>query len=318
MITLLTRIEHPIAAPRRLTIRAATSREEIRIQGSLIALLPAINDTVSTARGNRLLHQMTIRTTTVSRRPIPRSIIALLAGIDLSIPAHGQVRLDLAVMGTAVPIDDIAVVALLRGLEHAIAAARKNERPQVTILRAAVLCRAVHLPIVTLLTVLRLHDPIPATHDQRFEFAIVRATVAVRRVAIIALLAGIESSVTTDRNVLAGRGTPITRRAIPRSVVALFVDVHDAISATHHRIVLERAGARTAIAVRRVAIIALLAGIDPAVPAHRNVLAERGASVAGRSVPRAIVTLLPLFHDPVAAARRKLATRGTPITRNAV
>ena len=94
----------------------------------------------------------------------------------------------------------------------------------------------------------------------------------------------------------ANRITTVVRKSA--AIVALFTAFHDAIAADR----LEAAAVVTAVALDRVPVVTLLAGVHLVVAAQLQ-LAARIAPVAGTRVP--VVTGLPRLDDVVAALRRR-------------
>src|SRR5437867_1769580 len=214
-----------------------------------------------------------------SRLPIRSRHIASWQSTPGS-PMPFPALLELAVGGAAIAVHEVAVVTLL-ALEHTEAAvpAAIEQAP-----RAAVAGR--RIPVLALLP--GVDHAVPAV----LELAVGVAAIAGDAVAVVALLAPVRAEAAVPADIDPALRAAVARRRI--AVVALLLGLDDAVPA-----VLEPAVGGAAIAVHEVAVVALLALEHTEAPVPAAVEQAPRAAVAGRRIP--VLALLPGVDHAVPA-----------------
>ena len=169
-------------------------------------------------------------------------MVALLSAIQDRITAPGSLAVHTAMIRESIGVV-LTLVALLPQLHNTISAAGSSCPLQAAICIAAIGCHSVTWSVVTLLA--EIHLPITADWQECLQSAIVRASVSITRIAIVAVLPRLEDAITTAGLNLALepaiRSAPIAGETIRWPVIALLSRFHNGIPAARQER-LERAG----------------------------------------------------------------------------
>ncbi len=216
---------------------------------SVVALLAAqrVHDAISAPR------------TSAHARSGAVALVGRRTGI--AVVADAPARLELASAATAIAVEDIAVVALLPagGIEHAVSAHRSATDTKAGSI--ALIDRRARIAVI-------------AGASLRLELARSATAIAIRRVAVVALL----STSGVQRTISAGRAAP---DAGPRSIARVGRRAGiEVVAGAAERF--ELADAATAVAVGRIAVVALLParGVQGAIAASRATACAKAGAIA--------------------------------------